>query len=267
VHYLQHVPYEGVGSIRDWAGARRHELLGTLLSAGPHESLGLPTLDTVDFLVVMGGPMNIYEHDAYPWLVAEKDLFRACIAAGRPVLGICLGAQLIADVLGGEVTRAPYEEIGWYPVELTEQGRGLPVFSGFPDRFTALHWHGDMFSIPAGAVHVASSAACPNQAFSYDGGRVVGLQFHLEETRESLAELVEAAGQDLPEDAAADPIATGPGETATATAAGTVATAPVAHTVARGPWVSVADDLFAPDAPIEACREMLFGLLDRMVVG
>jgi len=267
VHYLQHVSYEGVGSIRDWADARRDELLGTLLSAGPHESLGLPTLDAVDFLVVMGGPMNVYEHDAYPWLVAEKDLIRACIDAGRPVLGICLGAQLIADVLGGEVTRAPYEEIGWYPVELTKAGRGLPVFSGFPDGFTALHWHGDMFSIPAGAVHVASSAACPNQAFSYDGGRVVGLQFHLEETRESLAELVEAAGQDLPEDAAADPIATGPGETATATAAGTVATAPVARTVARGPWVSVADDLSAPDAPIEACRGMLFGLLDRMVVG
>jgi GMP synthase-like glutamine amidotransferase len=263
VRYLQHVPYEGVGSIRDWAGARRHDLSGTLLSAGPHESPGLPTLDAVDFLVVMGGPMNVYEHDAYPWLVAEKDFICSCIGAGKPVLGICLGAQLIADALGGEVTRAPYEEIGWYPVELTAAGRELPVFSGFPDRFTALHWHGDMFSIPAGAVHVASSAACPNQAFSYDGGRVVGLQFHLEETRESLAELVEAAGQDLPEDAAAETIATGPGETATAT----VATAPVARTVARGPWVSVADDLFAPDAPIEACREMLFGLLDRMVVG
>ena len=113
------------------------------------------------------------------------------------MLGICLGAQLIADVLGGEVTRAPFEEIGWYPVELTEAGRRLEVFAHFPDRFTTLQWHGDTFSIPPGAVHAASSEAMPNQAFSYDGGRVIGLQFHLEETRETLGELVEVAGGSL----------------------------------------------------------------------
>jgi len=135
-------------------------------------------------------------------------------------------------------------------VELTEEGRELPVFSGFPDRFTALHWHGDMFSIPAGAVHVASSAACPNQTFSYDGGRVVGLQFHLEETRESLGELVAAAGHSLPDAATrSDPL------TDAATAGGANA---------RRPWVSGAEAILSAEAPFATCRELLFGLLDRM---
>ena len=107
------------------------------------------------------------------------------------MLGVCLGAQLVADVLGGQVSRGEHPEIGWYTVELTETGRAIPVFAGFPERFTALHWHGDTFAIPPGAVHVASSEACANQAFTHDGGRVVGLQFHLEETRESLALLRE----------------------------------------------------------------------------
>ncbi len=133
--------------------------------------------------------MNVYEEAEYPWLAAEKAFIAAAIGAGKPVLGICLGAQLIAAVLGGTVSKGPQPEIGWYPVELTPAGRELPLFAGFPDRFTALHWHGDTFSIPPGATHVASSAACANQAFAYDGGRVVGLQFHLEETRESLAQL------------------------------------------------------------------------------
>ena len=154
------------------------------------------------------------------------------------VLGICLGAQLLADVLGGEVTRAPFEEIGWHPVELTEAGRQLKVFAHFPDRFTTLQWHGDTFSIPPGAVHAAFSEAVPNQAFALDDGRVVGLQFHLEETRETLGELVAVAGGGLPD--GPDP--------------------------ARGPWVSPAADLLAPNAPFDACRELLFGLLDRMAM-
>ncbi len=154
------------------------------------------------------------------------------------------------------MTRSPYEEIGWYPVELTTAGREQTAFSGFPERFTALHWHGDMFAIPAGAVHVASSGACPNQAFSLDGGRVVGLQFHLEETRESLGELVAAAGHDLP-GAAAGPDPPG--------AAGAAEAADGAPT--RGPWVSGAEAMLSAEAPFTTCQELLFGLLDRMVMG
>lgn len=237
VHYLQHVPYERVGCIEDWARRRGHELAGTLLYE-PAGAATLPGPDALDLLVVMGGPMNVYEHDEHPWLADEKDFIRACIAAGKMVLGICLGAQLVADALGGEVTRAPFQEIGWHPVKLTEAGRRLEVFAHFPDRFTTLQWHGDTFSIPPGAVHTASSEAVAHQAFALAGGRVVGLQFHLEETQETLSELVEMAGGGLPTHA--DP--------------------------ARGPWVSPREDLLAPDAPFSACRDLLFGLLDRMVM-
>jgi GMP synthase-like glutamine amidotransferase len=238
VHYLQHVPYEGIGSIRDWATTRGYELSGTLMFAEPSGAAGLPGLEGVDLLVIMGGPMNVHDLDEYRWLPVEKDFIRACIGGGKAVLGICLGAQLLADVLGGEVTRAPQEEIGWHPVELTEVGRRLRVFSDFPDRFTTLQWHGDTFSIPLGATHVAFSEAVPNQAFIFDNERVVGLQFHLEETRETLGELVKAAGGNLP----------------------------ARMDVARGPWVSPREVLLAPDAPYDACRELLFGLLDRMVM-
>jgi len=239
VHYLQHVSYEGVGLIQDWAETRSHELSGTMLFAEPSGASAMPDPEGVDLLVVMGGPMNVYEHDQYPWLLAEKAFIGACISAGKPVLGICLGAQLIADVLGGEVSRAPYEEIGWYPVELTEAARQLEVFADFPDRFTTLQWHGDTFSIPPGAIRAAFSEAVANQAFTFDDGRVIGLQFHLEETRETLGELIAAAGQGLP--------------------AGSPDTA-------RGPWVASREDLLAPDAPFDSCRDMLFGLLDRMVM-
>ena len=235
VHYLQHVPYERVGWIQDWAESRSHEISGTLIYAEPAGAAALPEPGDVDLLVVIGGPMNIYEHDKHPWLLGEKDFIRACISEGKAVLGICLGGQLVADVLGGEVTRAPFEEIGWYPVELTEAGRGLEAFAHFPQRFTTLQWHGDTFSIPPGAVHAAWSEATPNQAFSFDDERVIGLQFHLEETRGTLGELVEVAGKNVP--------------------------AQARH---RGPWVSALGDLLAPGAPFEACRELLYGLLDRM---
>ena len=238
IHYLQHVPYERIGWIQDWAESRGHDIAGTLMYAEPSGAATLPDPEGVDLLVVMGGPMNVYEHDKYPWLPSEKDFIRECISRDKMVLGICLGAQFIAAVLGGEVTRAPFEEIGWHPVELTEAGRRSEVFADFPDRFTTLQWHGDTFSIPPGAVHAASSEAIPNQAFTFADGRVVGLQFHLEETRETLGELVGVAGGGLPDHR--DSI--------------------------RGPWVSTAKDLLAPNVPFDACRELLFGLLDRMVV-
>jgi GMP synthase-like glutamine amidotransferase len=221
-------------------------------------SPGLPDLSDLDMLVIMGGPMNIYEYDAHPWLPGEKDFIRACIDGGKAVLGICLGGQLIADALGGEVSRAPFEEIGWYPVELTSEGRQLGAFAHFPDRFVTLQWHGDTFSIPPGAIHAAFSEATPNQAFSYDGERVIGLQFHLEETRQTLGELVEVAGKKLGH---------APVPTAKETGGADDSFAPAGPPeIARGPWVSPLEDLLAPDAPFEACAEMLFGLLDWMAM-
>ena len=238
VHYLQHVPYERVGWIRDWAESRGHQIAGTLMYEAPSGAGALPDPGGVDLLVIMGGPMNIYEHDKHPWLPVEKAFIRACVDAGKCVLGICLGGQLVADVLGGVVTRAPFEEIGWYPVQLTEAGRQLGAFAHFPDTFVTLQWHGDTFSIPPGAVHAAFSEATPNQAFTFDDQRVIGLQFHLEETRETLGELVQVARDK-----------------------GDVCAAPGS---AAHPYVSPLDALLAPGVPFDACAELLFGLLDRM---
>jgi len=251
IHCVQHVPYEGMGAIAEWVRERGHLATETaMFRALP--IVRLPETRDFDFLVMVGGPMNVYQYDEYPWLSAERTLIRAAVDSGKAVLGICLGAQLIADVLGGPVTKGVNTEIGWYPVELTETGRAQPVFADFPPRFTALHWHGDTFAVPPGATHAASSAACANQAFALDGGRVVGLQFHLEETRDSLTELVENAGDELADGPAAerahvDRAPTGP-QPATAR-----------------PWVASREELLAPDVPFAACRQLLFSLLDRMV--
>lgn len=125
--------------------------------------------------------MNIYEHAEHPWLVAEKQLIRAAIDAGKKLLGICLGAQLIADVLGAPVTRNAHSEIGWFEVSLNAEGRRHPLFAQWPDRFAALHWHGDTFAIPAGAQNLMHSEACAHQGYVL-GERILGLQFHLEVT-------------------------------------------------------------------------------------
>lgn len=184
VHWLQHADFEDLGCIGPWLQAQGHAVQGSALYAGAP----LPAIEDFDVLIVMGGPMNIYEHAAHPWLVAEKVLIRAAIAAGRRVLGICLGAQLIADVLGGPVRRNAETEIGWFPVQLTAEGRAHPLLTGLPERFTAFHWHGDTYALPPGAQRLAASEACAQQAFAWDGGRVLGLQFHLEVTQANARE-------------------------------------------------------------------------------
>ncbi len=141
----------------------------------------LPSPDEFDALIVMGGPMNVDEHARYPWLSAEKALIATAIAKGKRVLGICLGAQLIAAALGAAVTRNANREVGWLELRLNDAGRSAPMFAGFPGRFVGFHWHGDTFAIPAGAQLLMSSEACVNQAFVY-GEQVVAIQFHLEVT-------------------------------------------------------------------------------------
>jgi GMP synthase-like glutamine amidotransferase len=177
VHWLQHVGFEDLGCIAPWLAARGCEVRCTRLYAGDP----LPPPDSFDLLIVMGGPMNIYEHERYPWLQAEKVLIGAAVAAGKRLLGICLGAQLIADVLGGPVTRNAENEIGWHPLERTAAGKASKFFSDFPERFTAFHWHGDTFAIPPGAQNLMRSAGCENQAYEVDG-RIAAIQFHLEVT-------------------------------------------------------------------------------------
>jgi GMP synthase-like glutamine amidotransferase len=172
IHVLEHDPVESPGAISDWAAARGYPLRSTLLDRGGV----LPGAEEVDVLAIMGGPMNVYDHRDHPWLVPEKAFITAAIEAGKPVLGICLGAQLIADVLGGKVFQNAEREIGWWPVRMLD--RDGP-FANFPETLTVMQWHGDTFTLPPDARRVAESEGCANQAFVV-GDRVVGVQFHLE---------------------------------------------------------------------------------------
>lgn len=192
VHYLQHVPYEGPASLEDLLRRRGHRTAATRLDRGD----SLPPLDQFDWLIVLGGPMGIY--DCLPWLSEEKQLIQKAIEQGKTVLGICLGAQLIADVLGARVRPNRYREIGWFDITRLESATISPFGPALPDRLEAFHWHGDTFGIPAGAVPLASSEACSNQAFSY-GNRVLALQFHLETTPAAARALISHAPDELRE--------------------------------------------------------------------
>ncbi len=177
IHWFQHVPFEDLGCIAPWLAAHGHEVSVTRSCSG--ETPPAPTV--FDALIVMGGPMNVDEIDVHPWLQTEKSVIAAAIEQGKPVLGICLGAQLMAAALGAAVTRNAETEIGWFDVSLTPHGQAHPLFADFPECFNAFHWHGDTFAIPDGAQHLMHSEACAHQAFSL-GARVIGLQFHLEVT-------------------------------------------------------------------------------------
>jgi GMP synthase (glutamine-hydrolysing) len=188
IHWIQHVSFEGLGCIGPWLTENGHTATRTRLWAGDM----FPDLGKVDGLIVMGGPMGVYDEDIYPWLAAEKAFIREIIAQDKPVLGICLGAQLIAEVLGAKVWKNDQKEIGFFPVRHTPEA----VARGADPEFTAFHWHGDTFGIPEGAVRLASSEATANQAFLYKDN-VLGLQFHLETTEESLMSLCENAGDEI----------------------------------------------------------------------
>ena len=188
VHYFQHVPFEGLGSIEGWLEARSAKVTSTRF----FESARLPRVDEIEWLIIMGGPMSVNDQGTCPWIGAEKAFIAEAIARKKVVLGICLGAQLIASSMGAEVHANPQPEIGWFPVERTER-TGVPAL---PARAEVFHWHGDTFELPAGARGIARSAACANQAFAI-GDRVVGFQFHLETTMKSARAMIAACGSEL----------------------------------------------------------------------
>ncbi|WP_150305412.1 type 1 glutamine amidotransferase [Pseudomonas saliphila] len=184
-HYLQHADFEGPGSIETWLQRMGYGITSTHLYSRDL----LPKLGELDLLIIMGGPMSVHDEAAYPWLITEKQFIRDAIAAGIPVLGVCLGAQLIADVMGARVFPGAEREIGWYPVQGLQHGK--PECFQLPDELNVLHWHGETFDLPAGATRLASNAVFENQAFQL-GDRVIGLQFHLEATAALVDAFVQA---------------------------------------------------------------------------
>jgi GMP synthase-like glutamine amidotransferase len=147
-------------------------------------------------LVVLGGAYGVGDASRLPWLRDELRAVEGAVARGTPVLGICLGAQVVAHALGARVTRAAEREIGWLPVERVAGADAAPAFDGFPARLDVFHWHGDEFDLPPGAVRVLRSEACACQAFAWDG-RVAGVQFHPEMTHETARALVREDAADL----------------------------------------------------------------------
>ncbi len=192
IHYLQHVPFEDLAAIGEWAAQKNFSVAGTHLYLDEK----LPNVSDYDWLIILGGPMNIYEDAKYPWLAQEKELIREAIQKEKTVLGICLGAQLIAHALGARVTKNAFKEVGWHPIRFLPQIETSSFFKGFPETQMAFHWHGDTFEIPQGCSHIASSEVCKNQAFEY-AGNVVGLQFHLESTPTSIQNLISNCPDDL----------------------------------------------------------------------
>jgi GMP synthase-like glutamine amidotransferase len=225
VHSIEHVPFEDPAGISLWASERGYPLTRTRIYAGDP----LPGPGDYDLLAVMGGPMSVHDELEFPWLRAEKECLKLAVARGRSVLGVCLGAQMLSEVLGGEVTKNPEREIGWHQVRLTPWAMNNRAFTGIPEEFTAFHWHGETFSVPRGASLVALSDACANQAFAV-GGKLVGLQFHFETTAESMDKLIVHAAADL----------------------------------VPGPYVQTAGQMRDGTKHLESLKGMLHSLLDNM---
>lgn len=174
-HWLQHVPFEGLGSIESWLVSKGYSITHTPF----FNSTELPDIKDIDLLIIMGGPMSVHDIDQYPWIALEKAFIRSAIDAGKKVLGVCLGAQLIAHAMGARVYKNSVKEIGWLPIHAASQINGSCF--RFPSTANVFHWHGETFDLPQGAALLASSDGCKNQAFQI-GKHVVGLQFHMETT-------------------------------------------------------------------------------------
>ncbi len=187
---VQHVPFETPGYILDWAKAQKKEVAIVHV----YQNQNFPNANVVDMMVLMGGPMSVHDEKDYPWLIEEKRYIEDVINKNKKVLGICLGAQLIAQVLGARVYKNHTKEIGWYEVKKVASEN--PIAKLLSDKFMAFHWHGETFDIPQGAVHIAYTSVCPNQAFAIDD-RIAGLQFHLEITAQGVSDLVRYCGDEL----------------------------------------------------------------------
>lgn len=188
VYIFQHVEYEGPGAILPYFEAKGHNVHIVRLYAGdpiPHE-------DDVDFAIMMGGPMSVLDETKYPHFVREKELCCDMVQLGKPILGICLGAQMIASAFGAAIKPNPEKEIGWFPVTFTGD---VAEEIGLPSSLPVFHWHGETFDIPEAATSFASSEACKNQAFKL--GSAIALQFHVEVTDDSMESMLKNGAEEI----------------------------------------------------------------------
>jgi GMP synthase (glutamine-hydrolysing) len=192
IHYITHASYEGLGVIRQWATEKNFVLTGTK----SHEGEILPDPDSFDVLIIMGGPQSACEIAKYPYLQNEVKLIQAANKKNKYILGICLGGQLIGTAFGAPAQRSPEKEIGYFPIEITTEGKSDRIFQHLPDSFPSIHWHFDMMGLPKEAKLLAKSAGCPRQAIQFNE-RVYGLQFHLEFTPDRLQTLIDQCRDDF----------------------------------------------------------------------
>ncbi len=190
IYILQHVAFEGPGFIEDWL--KKHHKSYEIVHMYAGDAIPKGNSANIAGLIIMGGPMNIYEDELYPWMNAEKELIRHCIDHNIPTLGICLGSQFIADALGSDVYHHKYKEIGWFKVQQIFDG----TFESELDEYKVFHWHGETFDAPKKSIHLFESKGCEQQAFQY-GEHVIALQFHLELGKDHIKELEEHLRPDL----------------------------------------------------------------------
>ncbi|MCE0522920.1 MAG: type 1 glutamine amidotransferase [Methylacidiphilales bacterium] len=222
ISVLQHAAYEGPGEIAAWAALYDHPVSVHHLYRGDP----LPPLDAFDLLVVMGGEMNIYQYRDWPWLKPESAFIASALARGKRAVGICLGAQFLADALGSRVFQNAEHELGWFPVDWTKEARA--AFPALPAASTVLHWHGDTFGLPEGATRLAASEGCPEQGFLIPN-KCLALQFHLEVDPSLVKQYVESQG-----------------------------------VWPKGPYVQTGKTILnEADSPCETNRRLLHGLLDQ----
>jgi GMP synthase-like glutamine amidotransferase len=195
-HCLQHLPDEGPGHAAEWLAAHGHALTITrLFEPDPV----FPALEAFDGLLVLGGAMSVHDEAAFPWLVVEKAFLCNALRAGKFTLAICLGAQLVAEALGGAVQRNPAPEIGFWTVRFAAKALAHPLLRGWPAKATVLHWHVDTFTVPPGAVRLGMSAGCAAQGFVWGDG-IIGIQFHPEMTEAMVEQLIAFEGHETAEE-------------------------------------------------------------------
>lgn len=181
IHYFQHNHFEDLGYIGDWAESNNITTSVTRFDLNPE----LPSLQDFDWLVVMGGAMGVNDSDHYPWILSEIEFIKEAIHSGKIVIGICLGSQMIASALGARVYKNSHPEMGFWPINFSQEAQHDNVFKHFPANLNVMHFHFDTFTLPSGAIAMAESTITPVQAFRY-GKNVFALQFHSELTESNL---------------------------------------------------------------------------------